>query len=95
MGRVQAADVVLAVIGPHWAAAADDRARRSLLDEIVDHRDDLAVCARDVWMSMRGHDGGDVVTCPGLVGQDGIGAEQGLEPIYRVAVLFPDRCEAF
>jgi hypothetical protein len=30
--RVQGSDVVLAVIGPHWAAAAGDRARRSLLD---------------------------------------------------------------
>jgi SIR2-like domain/TIR domain len=30
--RVQAADVVLAIIGPHWAAAADDRTRRSLRD---------------------------------------------------------------
>ena len=30
--RVQESDVVLAIIGPHWAAAADDRARRSLLD---------------------------------------------------------------
>jgi hypothetical protein len=32
MERVQAADVVLAIIGPHWAAAVEDRARRSLLD---------------------------------------------------------------
>jgi hypothetical protein len=32
MRRVQEADVVLAVIGPHWAAVADDRARKSLLD---------------------------------------------------------------
>jgi hypothetical protein len=32
MRRVQASDVVLAIIGPHWAAAAADRARRSLLD---------------------------------------------------------------
>jgi hypothetical protein len=32
MRRVQESDVVLAVIGPHWAAAAEDRARRSLLD---------------------------------------------------------------
>lgn len=30
--RVRASDVVLAIIGPHWAAAADDRTRRSLLD---------------------------------------------------------------
>jgi hypothetical protein len=30
--RVKASDVVLAVIGPHWAAATDERARRSLLD---------------------------------------------------------------
>jgi hypothetical protein len=30
--RVQRADVVLAVIGPHWAAAAEDRAHRSVLD---------------------------------------------------------------
>jgi len=30
--RVREADVVLAIIGPHWAAAAEDRARRSLLD---------------------------------------------------------------
>jgi hypothetical protein len=30
--RVQESDVVLAVIGPHWAAAAEDRARRSVLD---------------------------------------------------------------
>jgi hypothetical protein len=30
--RVQGSDVVLAVIGPHWAAAAADRARRSVLD---------------------------------------------------------------
>ena len=30
--RVQESDVVLAIIGPRWAAAADDRARRSLLD---------------------------------------------------------------
>ena len=30
--RVQESDVVLAVIGPHWAAAADDRVRRSVLD---------------------------------------------------------------
>ena len=30
--RVQGSDVVLAIIGPHWAAAAGDRARRSLLD---------------------------------------------------------------
>lgn len=30
--RVKESDVVLAVIGPHWAAAADDRARRGLLD---------------------------------------------------------------
>ena len=28
IGRVQAADVVLAIIGPHWAEAADDRSRR-------------------------------------------------------------------
>jgi SIR2-like protein/TIR domain-containing protein len=32
MRRVQESDIVLAVIGPHWAAAADDRARRSVLD---------------------------------------------------------------
>jgi hypothetical protein len=32
MRRVQGSDVVLAVIGPHWAEAAADRARRSLLD---------------------------------------------------------------
>jgi SIR2-like domain/TIR domain len=30
--RVRASDVVLAIIGPQWAAAADDRARRGLLD---------------------------------------------------------------
>jgi hypothetical protein len=30
--RVQESDVVLAIIGPHWAAAADDRAHRSRLD---------------------------------------------------------------
>ena len=30
--RVQESDVVLAIIGPHWAAAADERARRSVLD---------------------------------------------------------------
>jgi SIR2-like domain/TIR domain len=30
--RVQESDVVLAVIGPRWAAAADDRTRRSLRD---------------------------------------------------------------
>jgi hypothetical protein len=30
--RVQGCDVVLAVIGPHWAAAAEDRAHRSVLD---------------------------------------------------------------
>jgi hypothetical protein len=30
--RVRASDVVLAIIGPHWAAAAEDRSRRSLLD---------------------------------------------------------------
>jgi SIR2-like domain/TIR domain len=30
--RVQESDVVLAIIGPRWAAAAEDRARRSLLD---------------------------------------------------------------
>jgi hypothetical protein len=30
--RVRAADIVPAVIGPHWAAAADKRTRRSLLD---------------------------------------------------------------
>ncbi|HWI00589.1 MAG TPA: TIR domain-containing protein, partial [Propionibacteriaceae bacterium] len=30
--RVQAADVVLAIIGPHWAAAVEDRTRRSKLD---------------------------------------------------------------
>jgi hypothetical protein len=32
IARVRASDVVLAVIGPHWAATADDRSRRSLLD---------------------------------------------------------------
>ena len=32
LGRVQAADVVLAIIGPHWAEAADDRSRRSVLE---------------------------------------------------------------
>ena len=32
MRRVQESDVVLAIIGPHWAAAAEDRARRSVLD---------------------------------------------------------------
>ena len=32
MRRVQGSDVVLAVIGPHWAATAEDRARRSVLD---------------------------------------------------------------
>jgi SIR2-like domain/TIR domain len=32
MGRVQAAEVVLAVIGPNWAATAYDRSRRGLLD---------------------------------------------------------------
>jgi hypothetical protein len=32
IGRVQAADVVLAVIGPHWAAAVEERKRRGLLD---------------------------------------------------------------
>jgi hypothetical protein len=30
--RVQESDVVLAVIGPHWTEAAEDRARRSVLD---------------------------------------------------------------
>jgi SIR2-like domain/TIR domain len=30
--RLQASDVALAIIGPHWAAAADDRHRRGLLD---------------------------------------------------------------
>jgi hypothetical protein len=30
--RVRSSDVVLAVIGPHWAAAAEDRAHRSALD---------------------------------------------------------------
>jgi hypothetical protein len=30
--RVQVSDAVLAVIGPHWAATAADRTRRSLLD---------------------------------------------------------------
>jgi hypothetical protein len=34
MRRVQAADVILAVIGSHWAAAADDRARRGLLGRV-------------------------------------------------------------
>jgi hypothetical protein len=32
MRRVQESDVVLAVIGPHWADAADQRARKSLLE---------------------------------------------------------------
>jgi hypothetical protein len=32
MRRVRESNVVLAVIGPHWAAAADERARRGLLD---------------------------------------------------------------
>ena len=32
LGRVQTADVVLAIIGPHWAEAADDRSRRSVLE---------------------------------------------------------------
>ena len=32
MRRVQGSDVVLAIIGPHWAATAEDRSRRSLLD---------------------------------------------------------------
>jgi SIR2-like protein/TIR domain-containing protein len=35
MRRVREADVVLAVIGPHWAATAETRARRS----VVDHAD--------------------------------------------------------
>jgi len=30
--RVRDSDVVLAIIGPHWAATAEDRARRSVLD---------------------------------------------------------------
>jgi SIR2-like protein/TIR domain-containing protein len=30
--RVQGSDVVLAIIGPHWAATAEDRARRGVLD---------------------------------------------------------------
>ena len=30
--RVQESEVVLAIIGPHWAATVDDRARRSVLD---------------------------------------------------------------
>jgi hypothetical protein len=30
--RVRSSDVVLAVIGPHWAAAAEERAHRSVLD---------------------------------------------------------------
>ena len=30
--RVQASDVVLAIIGPHWAEAAEDRSRRSVLE---------------------------------------------------------------
>jgi SIR2-like domain/TIR domain len=30
--RLEAADVLLAIIGPHWAAAAEDRTRRTLLD---------------------------------------------------------------
>jgi hypothetical protein len=30
--RVRESDVVLAIIGPHWAAAAEDRIRRGLLD---------------------------------------------------------------
>jgi hypothetical protein len=32
MRRVRESDVVLAIIGPHWAATAEDRARRSVLD---------------------------------------------------------------
>jgi hypothetical protein len=32
MRRVQESDVVLAIIGPHWAAAAGDRVRRGVLD---------------------------------------------------------------
>src|SRR5215207_8115248 len=32
MRRMRESDVVLAVIGPHWTEAADDRARRSLRD---------------------------------------------------------------
>jgi hypothetical protein len=32
VARVRESDVVLAVIGPHWATAADDRARRGLRD---------------------------------------------------------------
>jgi hypothetical protein len=32
IGRVRESDVVLAVIGPHWAALADDRVRRTRLD---------------------------------------------------------------
>jgi hypothetical protein len=31
--RVQESDVVLAIIGPHWAATAEDRARRGRLDD--------------------------------------------------------------
>jgi hypothetical protein len=34
--RVQASDVVLAVIGPHWAAAAHDRARGSVLNSAAE-----------------------------------------------------------
>jgi TIR domain len=30
--HVREADVVLAVIGPHWAASVEDRTRRGLLD---------------------------------------------------------------
>jgi hypothetical protein len=32
IGRVRASDVLLAIVGSHWAAAVDARARRSLLD---------------------------------------------------------------
>lgn len=34
--RVRESDAVLAVIGPRWAAAADDRTRRSLRDRTVE-----------------------------------------------------------
>jgi hypothetical protein len=36
IARVKAADVVLAIIGPHWAAAVQDRTRRRLLDRDED-----------------------------------------------------------
>jgi hypothetical protein len=34
--RVQAADIVLAVIGPHWAPIADDHTRRNLRDRAAE-----------------------------------------------------------